>query len=228
MAEATQTPAEHPILSQVRACSTTPEAAVSFFTAILHPKPSARLTCLQALDHPYLKQYVHQMQDHYHPPPFDPPRSWEERLHQNRLETSASHSSMLRGLSTVGEAAGLAGFAVLKSVAKAVKGKRPYDISQYFPTYTHPERDSDLPASTPHDRLTAVIKNPGLSVNPQQSTGADTSDAGMDEVPRVHAAQSQAAPLQQYGFSAAAMVLNQQHVAAVYKAVNKQGPMPAA
>ncbi|DBB10202.1 hypothetical protein WJX82_003503 [Trebouxia sp. C0006] len=69
LAEATQTPAEHPILSQVRACSTTPEAAVSFFTAILHPKPSARLTSLQALDHPYLKQCVHQMQDHYHPPP---------------------------------------------------------------------------------------------------------------------------------------------------------------
>ena len=228
LAEATQTPAEHPILSQVRACSTTPEAAVSFFTAILHPKPSARLTSLQALDHPYLKQCVHQMQDHYHPPPLDPPRSWEERLDQNRRETSASHSSMLRGLSTVGKAAGLAGFAVLKSVAKAVRGKRPDDISQYFPTYTHPERDSDLPASTPHDRSTAVIRNPGLPVNPQQSTGADTSDASMDEVPRVLAAQSHAAPLQRYDVSAAALFLNQQRIAAAYKAVNEQWPMPAA
>ncbi|KAL0052973.1 hypothetical protein WJX82_010633 [Trebouxia sp. C0006] len=135
---------------------------------------------------------------------------------------------MLRGLSTVGKAAGLAGFAVLKSVAKAVRGKRPDDISQYFPTYTHPERDSDLPASTPHDRSTAVIRNPGLPVKPQQSTGADTSDASMDEVPRVLAAQSHAAPLQRYDVSAAALFLNQQRIAAAYKAVNEQWPMPAA
>ncbi|KAA6424392.1 MAG: CPK related kinase 1 [Trebouxia sp. A1-2] len=228
LAEATQTPAEHPILSQVRACSTTPEAAVSFFTAILHPKPSARLTSLQALDHPYLKQCVHQMQDDCHPPPLDPPCSWEERLHQDCPKASASRNSMLRGLSTVGKAAGLAGFAVLKSVAKAVKGKRQHDISQYFPTYTHPKQDSDLLTSTPQDKLTAVIRNPGLSVIPQQSTEVDTSDAGMDEVVRALAAQSHAAPLQRYDVSAAAMGLSQQRVAAAYKAVNEQRPMPAA
>ena len=194
LAEATQTPAEHRILSQVRACSTTPEAAVSFFTAILHPKPSARLTSLQALDHPYIRQCVHQMQDHYHPPPLDPPRSWKERLQTNCLEASDSHTSMLRGLSTVGKAAGLAGFAVLKSVAKAVKGKRRHDISQYFPTYTHPERDSDLLTSASQDKLTAVIRNPGSSVNPQQTTGADTSVAGMDEVPHPLACTASCSP----------------------------------
>ena len=78
---------------------------------------------------------------------------------------------MLRGLGTVGKAAGLAGFALLKSVAKAVKGKRQHDISQYFPNYTHPERDSDLLTSAPQEKLTALISNSGLSVNPQQSTG---------------------------------------------------------
>ena len=217
LAEATQTPAEHPILSQVRACSTTPEAAVSFFTAILHPKPSARLTSLQALDHPYIRQCVHQMQDHYHPPPLDPPRSWEERLHTNCLEASDSHTSMLRGLSTVGRAAGLAGFAVLKSVAKAVKGKSQHDISQYFPTYIHPERDSDLLTSASQDKLTAVIRNPGSFANPQQTTDADTSVAGMDEVPHALAAQRRAAPLQRYDALAAA-----------YKVVYEQWPMPAA
>ena len=168
------------------------------------------------------------MQDYYHPPPLDPPCSWEERLHQDCLETSASHSSMLRGLGTVGKAAGLAGFALLKSVAKAVKGKRQHDISQYFPNYTHPERDSDLLTSAPQEKLTALISNSGLSVNPQQSTGVDTSDAGLDEVPRALAAQRHAASLQQCDASAAAVGLNQQRLAAAYKAVNEQRPMPAA
>ena len=215
-AEANQTSVEHPMLSQVRACSTTPEAAVSFFTAILHPKPSARLTSLQALDHPYIRQCVHQMQDHYNPPPLDPPRSWEERLHQDRLEQSAGHSRMLRSLGMLGKAAGLAGFAVVKSVATAVTGKRQQDMSQYFPEYTHPERDFDLLTGDLEERMT--IRDLSLSVNPQQSS-AGTSDAGPEKVP-----QPQADPLLQGNASAAAVGVNQELLAAACIAVNRQRP----
>ncbi len=222
-AEVNQTAVEHPLLSQVRACSTTPEAAVSFFTAILHPKPSARLTSVQALDHPYIRQCVHQMQDHYHPPPLDPPRSWEERLRQDRFEESAGQSRMLRSLGILGKAAGLAGSAVVKSVATAVTGKRQHDMSQYFPEYTHPERDSELLTNDPEDRLTAVIRDLGLSVNPQQSS-AGTSDAGLGKVPQPISAQPQADPLLQGNASAAAVGINPQLLAAACFAVNGQRP----
>jgi len=222
-AEVNQTAVEHPLLSQVRACSTTPEAAVSFFTAILHPKPSARLTSVQALDHPYIRQCVHQMQDHYHPPPLDPPRSWEERLRQDRFEESAGQSRMLRSLGILGKAAGLAGSAVVKSVATAVTGKRQHDMSQYFPEYTHPERDSELLTNDPEDRLTAVIRDLGLSVNPQQSS-AGTSDAGLGKVPQPISAQPQADPLLQGNASAAAVGINSQLLAAACFAVNGQRP----
>ncbi|KAL3159449.1 hypothetical protein ABBQ38_009875 [Trebouxia sp. C0009 RCD-2024] len=61
-AERDREPVSHPLLDQVRACSTTPNAAANFFTAFLHPKPSARLTSAQALQHPYLRRCVSQMQ----------------------------------------------------------------------------------------------------------------------------------------------------------------------
>ena len=227
-AEVNQTPVDHPLLSQVRACSTTPEAAVSFFIAILHPKPSARLTSVQALDHTYIRQCVHQMQDHYHPPPLDPPRTWEERLCQDRFEESrfeesAGHSRMLRSLGVLGKAAGLASSAVVKSLATAVTGKRQHDMSQYFPEYTHPEQDSDLLTNDPEDRLTAVIRDLGLSVNPQQSS-AGTSDAGLGKVPQPISAQPQADPLLQGNASAAAVGVSQQLLAAACFAINGQRP----
>ena len=222
-AEVNQNPVEHPMLSQVRACSTTPEAAVSFFLAILHPKPSARLTSVQALDHPYIRQCVHQMQDHYHPPPLDPPRSWGERLRQDCPEQSAGHSRMLRSLGIVGKAAGLAGFAVVKSVATAVTGKRQHDMSQYFPEYTPPERDSDLLTDDPKERVTAVIRDLHLSVNPQQNS-AGTSDADLGKAPPPLSAQPQADPLLQGNASAATVGVNQQLLAAACFAVNGQRP----
>ncbi|KAL3159455.1 serine/threonine-protein kinase gin4 [Trebouxia sp. C0009 RCD-2024] len=60
-AEMEGVPISHPLLDRVRTCSTTPNAAANFFSAILHPKPSARLTSAQALQHPYLRRCVSQM-----------------------------------------------------------------------------------------------------------------------------------------------------------------------
>ncbi|DBA85992.1 TPA: Serine/threonine-protein kinase stk11 [Trebouxia sp. C0004] len=221
-AEVNETPVEHPMLSQLSACSTTPEAAVSFFTAILHPKPSARLTSVQALDHPYIKLCVHQMQDHYHPPPLDPPCSWEERLRQDCLESSDGHSRMLRILGTLGKAAGLAGFAVVKSVATAVTGERQHDMSQYFPDYIHPEQHSDL--LNPEEGLTAMMEGLNSSVNPQKRSDAGTPGAGLAELPRPLSAQPQAGPLQQGNAAAAAVAVHQEFAAAACCAATGQRP----
>lgn len=98
LAEETHTPVKHPLLDQVRKYTSTPEAAAAFFIAVLHPTPRARLTSLQALNHPYLKQCVQQMQDFYHPPPSDPPRSRLDILASAPLPDTPSSGSLLHTL----------------------------------------------------------------------------------------------------------------------------------
>ena len=216
LADREQTAVQHPMLTRIRACSTTPDAAASFFTAVLHPKPSARLTGLQALEHPYLRQCVHQMQDHYHPPPFNPPRNMEERMACDALPEAASHRNMLRSLGTAGRAAGLAGFAVAKSVAKAVSGKRRHDMSQYFPDYTHPQHDFDLLPKSESDS-TAVARDSATSNHPScQGSGAsllaaDTPCSGG-----------------QLSASAQQVSARQQRSAAAHEAADRQRPKPMA
>ena len=56
-------PVKHRLLNTVRTCSTTPDAAADFFSAILHPDSTQRLTGQQALDHLYLRRCVSQVLD---------------------------------------------------------------------------------------------------------------------------------------------------------------------
>ena len=217
LAERSQTAVQHPMMTRIRACSTTPDAAASFFTAILHPKPSARLTSLQALQHPYLRQCVHQMQDHYHQPPIDPPRNMEERMSCETLPEAASRRNMLRSLGTAGRAAGFVGFAVVKSVAKAVSGKRRHDMSQYFPAYTHPQHDSDLLHHKSEDDATAVARDSATSNHSTcQGTGASLVAAYV-----VGTEGQLSASTQQ-------VLARQQRSAAAVDAADRQRPKPMA
>ena len=52
---------QHPILDRVRRCSSAPDAAASFFTALLHPLESHRPTAAEALQHAYIKDCAAQM-----------------------------------------------------------------------------------------------------------------------------------------------------------------------
>ena len=52
---------QHPILDNIRRCSSTPDEAVDFFSRILHCIPDKRLTAAQALEHPYIRRCAAQM-----------------------------------------------------------------------------------------------------------------------------------------------------------------------
>lgn len=216
LADDEQTAVQHPILTRIRACSTTPDAAASFFTAILHPKPSARLTSLQALEHPYLRQCVHQMQNHTHPPPFNPPRKMGERMACDALPEAASRRNMLRSLGTVGRAAGLSGFAVVKSVAKAVSGKRRHDMSHYFPDYTHPQHDLDLLHKSEGNSF-AVVRDSATSSHPS----CQGSGASMRATDTPCSGGQLSAPTQQ-------SLARQRRSAAAHEAADRQRPKPMA
>ncbi len=54
-------PVEHSVIDKIRACSSTPNKAVDFFTHLLHPTPRHRLNATAALHHPYLANCLHLM-----------------------------------------------------------------------------------------------------------------------------------------------------------------------
>ena len=49
---------QHAMIDRLRACSTDTDAAVEFFTCAFDPEPATRLTAAEALEHPYLLEYV--------------------------------------------------------------------------------------------------------------------------------------------------------------------------
>ena len=51
----------HPILDNIRRCSSTPDEAVDFFSRILNCLTDKRPTAAQALEHPYIRRCVAQM-----------------------------------------------------------------------------------------------------------------------------------------------------------------------
>ena len=58
-------PVQHPMLDRVRSCSATPEAAASFFTAILHPYAERRLSHDAAAEVRYLADAIHTLHAEY-------------------------------------------------------------------------------------------------------------------------------------------------------------------
>ena len=135
----------HLLLDNVRACSSTPDAAAAFFCAVLHPSPTARLTSAQALQHPYLRRCVAQMQASYHASPAP-------------ASAVMSNSSPLQGTDILGRLASVSssGLKMMKSlVSQALpgtssSGKRHKvhmrDMARYFPDYSHPSSDAELSA----------------------------------------------------------------------------------
>ena len=54
-------PVVHPIIDKIRACSAMPNLALDFFTHLMHPCPTCRLTATAALHHSYLSACLRRM-----------------------------------------------------------------------------------------------------------------------------------------------------------------------
>ena len=147
VAEKNGVPIKHRLLETVRACSTTPDAAADFFSAVLHPDSNKRLTGQQALDHLYLRRCVAQMQDFQH--------AQASVLSQNPCCISTdSHSLACASLppTTASPALPCGGpkLSPLRSVLSklspmSVRSKSD-TLDDCFPDYIHPSSDAELSA----------------------------------------------------------------------------------
>ena len=166
----------HTLLDNVRACSSTPDAAVAFFCAVLNPSPTARLSSTQALHHPYLRCAVHQMQASYQSP--TTPASGMP----SRSDSCTQGTDILGRLASVPSY----GFRTMKSlVSQALLGNHSSsgkahmrDMARYFPDYVHPSSDAELSAFQPH--------TPNHAAMPPKETPANTDVrqlmAGMNQL----------------------------------------------
>lgn len=152
----------HPLLDNVRASSSTPDAAAAFFCAVLHPCPTARLTSAQALQHPYLRHCVAQMQASYHASPAP-------------ASAVMSNTSPAQSTDILGRLASMpsSGLKMMKSlVSQALRGNSSSskrhkahmrDMAGYFPDYSHPSSDAELSAyqaCTPTDAALPPMEFP--------------------------------------------------------------------
>ena len=184
VAEQTKTPISHPLLDKVRAWSDTPNAAVNFFCSVLNPSPKARLTSLQVLDHVYLKQCVHQMQDAYHPPPMYPLQSQASaQLHSLASAPLPSTPPTRRFFSS------LASFqqgALSRLRSRFYKGtsagSKLEPLSNYFPAYTHAQSDAELADAAPavSDNLRAKFDHNMAELRSAKPTANDSPAAHID------------------------------------------------
>ena len=65
VAKETSSPIIHPIVDKIRQFSSMPDAAIDFFTSLLHPVPHQRLRAKFALQHVYLRGCLAQMLDDF-------------------------------------------------------------------------------------------------------------------------------------------------------------------
>lgn len=155
-AERHNLPVTHPLLSRVRACSTTPDAAAAFFVAVLHPTPSARLTTLQALDHVYLKRCVQQMQCfHLQSETAKDASCVSPEVHSLASAPLPDSTGFFSKLAL----ARSKGFRRLQS---AVTSKVD-ELSEYFPDYVHAASDAELAANSAADLAADSASDSGHS-----------------------------------------------------------------
>ena len=189
---------EHPLLDRVRACSSTPDAAAAFFTAMLHPEPSARMTSQQALTHPYLRACVQQMQasctaserDSEHSTGSSSAHGLSSETHRKAsallpmAKAADSGRSMLSGLKSVcGSSVSMVTSAVTSSVPESLRSSRndmlgTHSIADYFPKYVHASSDAELSVEEPESTTeVAPAAAVSLPVTPTHTAAAVATPA---------------------------------------------------
>ena len=137
---------------RVRACTTTPDAAAAFFTFLLHPTPSARLTSLQALNHMYLKRCVQQMQDFYRQSaPSQDAACVSPEVHSLASAPLPDSTGFFPKLAL----ARRRGFRHLQSAVSSILPARSKvdELAEYFPDYVHAACDAELAANLAADSV---------------------------------------------------------------------------
>ena len=191
--ERTGLPVRHRLLDKVRACSTTPDAAADFFSAVLHPTASKRLTAQQALEHVYLRHCVSQMQK-------------IQQAQASYCISRESHSLACAPLSSSNTGLALPGsgskFSRLKSVLSHLlpsptrskehvpARSKLHAQADYFPDYCHPSSDAELSA----EPVSVPVAAEPVSVSSQYQRSMDQlhsshpsaeSTANLDVAPAV-------------------------------------------
>jgi len=129
-------PVRHSIIDKIRACSSTPNDAVDFFTHMLHPDPRLRFSATAALHQPYLARCLHFMTTGQ--PPADSSHAQGHRLgHRLRMPQAVGLLKRATG-------------SLVTPLARPFTHRRPartplLDPSA-FPPYTHTGADHVLPA----------------------------------------------------------------------------------
>ncbi len=129
-------PVRHSIIDKIRACSSTPNDAVDFFTHMLHPDPRLRFSATAALHQPYLARCLHFMTAGQQP--VDSSHAQGHRLgHRLRMPQAVGLLKRVTG-------------SLVTPLARPFTHRRPartplLDPSA-FPPYTHTGADHALPA----------------------------------------------------------------------------------
>lgn len=191
LAEGNNTAVDHPLLDKARAFSSTPNAAASFFSAILHPSPTKRLTSAQALQHPYLRRCVQQMQASYC-------TSRQTKLGA-ALTIPISDSPPLvelahthgRGFLSTLVSVPSSGLKMMKSLVGhalpggSSRGRTAYliDAARYFPKYVHASSDAELSTQlSPQLSLERQSREPPSELSPEPQPGVGQLMAGINEL----------------------------------------------
>ncbi|DBB02285.1 TPA: hypothetical protein ACH3X3_011303 [Trebouxia sp. C0006] len=140
-AEETSSPIIHPIVDKIRQFSSTPDAAIDFFTSLLHPVPHQRLRAKFALQHVYLRGCLTQMLDDFGEP--------------------AAGVSNATGAAETQYAAA--------TTASMGKPAAVLDLSAYFPLYRHSFHHTAAPVR-PASLDTAPLSPPPSPLSPPNHT----------------------------------------------------------
>ncbi len=134
----------HSIIDKIRACSSTPNDAVDFFTHMLHPDPRLRFSATAALHQPYLARCLHFMTTGQ--PPAD---SSHAQGHRRMPHIPVRLGHRLRMPQAVGLLKRMTG-SLVTPLARPFTHRRPASTPlldpSAFPPYTHTGADHELPA----------------------------------------------------------------------------------
>ena len=158
-------PVRHSIIDKIRACSSTPNDAVDFFTHMLHPNPRRRLSATAALHHPYLAECLHFMTTGQ-----QPADSWhaQGRKHRSHVPVRLGHHlRMPQALALLKRVAGSIVTPLARPFTHCRAASTPLpDSSAFFPPYAHTAEDRVLPPVGWFNRM-RLVRGPGVPSEPQ-------------------------------------------------------------